>query len=89
VVTGVKKKLVAFLLISIMTLSIAISVSANEAVVADAMNATTESFNTAVGQEIVPFTEMTRMYWRNHYGVLQWRLWSMTNGRWLSEWTTL
>ena len=77
-----KKRLMTFLLISVMALSFAVPVMATEASTAEPINATTE-------QEITPFTEMTRMYWRNHQGQLQWRVWSMTNGRWLTDWTTL
>jgi len=78
----VKKRLVAFLLISVMALSFAVPAIANPAVATEPVNATVE-------QEIVPFTEMTRMYWRIYNGNLQWRQWSITNGRWLTNWTDL
>jgi len=40
--------------------------------------------------EITPFTEMTRIYWRwapHNPERLQFRVWSITNGRWISPWT--
>jgi len=77
-----KKRIVTLLLICVMALSFAIPVTANEILPVESVNVVGE-------QEITPHTEMTRMYWRNHQGQLQWRLWSITNGRWLSEWTTV
>jgi len=37
-------------------------------------------------EEVVPFTEYTRIYWRNLNGVLQFRVWGITSGRWLTDW---
>jgi len=34
--------------------------------------------------------EMTRIYWRTITGgIIQFRVWSITNGRWLTDWTNL
>ena len=78
----VKKKLVVFLLISLMALSFAIPVMATEATV-------TQHIYEVETQEVVPFTEITWTYWRNYGGQLQMRVWSVTNGRWLTDWMNL
>ena len=31
--------------------------------------------------------EETQIYWRTMNGRLQFRVWSITNGRWLTDWT--
>ena len=78
-----KKRLMVCLLTCVMALSVAVPAMAE-------VEATTiEQIYTVAEQEIVPATEMTRIYWRNHYGVLQFRVWSITNGRWITEWTTV
>jgi len=46
----------------------------------------TQQVSEAEAQEIVPLTEMTRLYFRWYGGVLQMRVWSITNGRWLTDW---
>ncbi|MCL2373170.1 MAG: hypothetical protein FWC78_07185 [Defluviitaleaceae bacterium] len=86
-----KKGLIAFLLVCVMTLSFSVSVAASEGITLELTN-TTELVMTAPMdeaaeyEEIAPMTEFTRTYWRNYGGQLQWRVWSMTNGRWLTEW---
>jgi len=77
-----KKRLVAFFLICVMTLSFASPVVANAVVVA-------EPTNTVVEQEISPFDIVTRIYYRWSpcgCGGLQFRVWNITTGRWLTEW---
>ncbi|MCL1884240.1 MAG: hypothetical protein FWF81_10900 [Defluviitaleaceae bacterium] len=71
-----KKKLVTFLLVCIMSLSFAVPVMATEVI---------QKYE-AAEQGIVPFTEQTRMYFRWHNGNLQSRVWSITNGRWMTDW---
>ena len=76
-----KKRLVAFLLVCVVALSFAVvPAMAAEVVAPEPVNATAE-------QGIVPATHMVQMFWRTYHGVLQWRLWSITDGRWLSDWT--
>lgn len=77
-----KKRLIAFLLISMMALSFAVPAMAAEAVVTDQISAEAE-------QEIAPRTEMTRIYFRNYNGRPQARVWSITNGRWITDWMYL
>ena len=77
-----KKRLVTFFIVSVMALSFAVPAMAMDAVVSQPINAELE-------QEVSPFFEMTRIYLRNHHGVLQFRVWSITNGRWLTEWADL
>jgi hypothetical protein len=79
-VTNVKKLLVTFLLVGIMVMSFAVPAMAGEAVVAEPVPSYGE-------QTITPHTEMTRLYWRTSGGRLQFRQWSITNGRWLTDWT--
>ena len=74
-----KKILFAFLLVIVMSLSFAVPAMANVAVVS-------ESVRTAEYQGITPFTEMTRIYHRMSNGRLQFRVWGMTSGRWLTDW---
>jgi len=87
----VKKGLMAFLLVCVMTLSFAVSVAASEVFESEPTNAVAvvvvEPTNEAAEyEEIMPMFEFTRTYWRNYGGQLQWRIWSITNGRWLTEW---
>jgi len=75
----VKKSLVAFLLASMIVLSFAVPAMAADVVV-------TEPVSVVYEQEISPRHEFTRTYWRTYGGVLQMRVWSITNGRWLTDW---
>ena len=79
---NVKKIFVAFLLISMMMLSFAVPVMAAEAIVV-------EPVNIEIEQEVTPRTEMTQIFWRTYDGQLQMRVWSITNGRWLTDWMDL
>jgi len=37
--------------------------------------------------EIIPLTEQTQIHWRTtSAGVLQFRVWGLTSGRWLTDW---
>jgi len=36
--------------------------------------------------EIAPLTEYTRIYWRTWNGNLQFRVWGITSGRWITDW---
>lgn len=75
-----KKILVAFLLVGVMALT-AVPAVANTAV-------TQETVKIEVPcQEIVPFTEITKIYHRNHHGRLQFRVWGVVSMKWLTEWT--
>ena len=77
-----KKIFVTFLLINMITLSFAVPVMATEAVVV-------EPVNMEIEQEVTPRTEMTQTFWRTYNGQLQMRVWSITNGRWLTDWMDL
>ena len=49
-----------------------------------------EPISEASGQEISTIdTEMTQFYWRTYNGKLQYRVWSITYGRWITDWTDL
>jgi len=79
----VKKRLLMFFIICVMSLSFA----------APAMAATTFPTQTICetsGQESsTEETEMTQIYHRWYEGRLQFRVWSITYGRWLTEWTDM
>lgn len=77
-----KKRLLVLLFICMMSLPFAIPVIANEAVA-------NEPVIVEVGEENTINTEMTRIYYRNYHGVLQWRLWGITSGKWLTEWANV
>jgi len=74
-----KKVLVTILLISVMAISFAVPTMANTAVAE-------ETVKEASYQEIVPLTEKTKIYHRWATGGLQFRVWGMVSGRWLTEW---
>lgn len=79
-----KKRVLAFLLVVVMVLSFSLPVMAtSEAIIAEPINITSTT------QEISPHTEMTQIFTRNYNGVLQWRVWSITNARWLTEWANV
>ena len=40
----------------------------------------------AATTEISPYNNETQWYYRNNNGVLEKRLWSITEGRWLTAW---
>jgi hypothetical protein len=75
----VKKRLITFLLVSIMALSFTVPIMATT-------NVAAETIKDATYQEIVPFTQMTRIYHRFNNGRLQFRVWGITSGRWLTDW---
>jgi hypothetical protein len=77
-----KKRLVTFLFVIMVAFSFTVPVMAVDAVFAEPVSATGE-------QGITPATEMTRMFFRTVDGQLQWRLWSLTNGRWLTDWANV
>lgn len=77
-----KKRLVVCLFVIVMAFSFVIPAMANETTVKEPVYGTNE-------QEISPRTEQTQIYWRNYQGRLQFRVWGLTSGRWLTEWTDL
>jgi len=77
-----KRKLIACLVISIMALSFMVPLKAADVYVAEPVNVVAEE---EVG--IAPLSEMTRIYWRTYRGQLQFRVWGIISGRWLTDWT--
>ena len=77
-----KKGFIAFLLVSVMALSFSVPAMAANAVV-------TETINAEMGQENSIHSEVTQIVWRTYNGVLQFRVWSVTFGRWNTDWTNL
>lgn len=74
-----KKKLAMFLLVGVMALSF----FAVPAMAADVI-ATEPAVEV---QEIAPLNEATQTHWRIYDGRLQFRIWGVTNGVWLTPWT--
>ena len=76
-----KKRLLICLFACMMVLSFAVPAMAAE------VAPTTEMAYEEDGQAIVPFNELTRIYVRiTPAGMLQARVWSITNGRWITDW---
>ena len=80
-----KKLFLAFVLACVVALSFSASAfsTVNVSVITES---TQESDLFIEGQGFEPLTEMVQVAWRNYYGQLQWRIWSITNGKWLTEW---
>jgi len=81
-----KKRVLTGFLIFVMALMLAIPAFATPAMVVDvpvvATQAEVEEPMESRG------TEFTRIYWRTtSTGQLQFRVWGMTSGRWLTDWT--
>lgn len=75
-----KKRLIVGLLASMMA-----SFSAVPAMAAEVAEA--KPVYVVMGEEISPFNEQTRIYFRiTPAGRLQARVWSITWGRWLTDW---
>jgi hypothetical protein len=74
-----KKVLISVLLAAVMAVSITFPAMAAPDVVQETVKPTAY-------QEIEPFMEFTRIYyrWSNHR--LQFRVWGIVSGRWLTDW---
>ena len=81
-VIHMKRKLIVCLLTCVMAFSFVVPAMASEAVKYEPVYSVTY-------QEVAPRTEMTRLYFRTYHGVLQFRVWSITNGRWITDWTNV
>jgi len=79
-VRNVKRTLVAFLFVCMMALSLAVPTMADGVV-------SNEPLDAEAGGENTTDTEMTQLYFRTFNGVLQFRVWSITYARWLTDWT--
>ena len=74
-----KKKLLALMIVSIMSLPLTATAMATEAVAEEPNCVTAE-------QEILPHSEILDVWFRNYNGRLQYRIWSVTFGVWRTEW---
>jgi len=81
-----KKKLLIFLLACLMLLSLVVPATAVDVIPGSPAEVSEHELMQQVGMEIEPRTEQTRIYFRNWNGVLQFRVWGITSGRWLTEW---
>jgi len=78
-----KKKLIVCLIVSVIALLSAFPVMAADVTVSEPVNIVVEY------AEITPFNDLTRIYFRTYGGELQFRVWSITRGRWITEWTPI
>jgi hypothetical protein len=75
----VKKKLIICLVTFVIALSFAIPVAAVDVVVS-------EPTGTIMVEKIEPLSEHTVIYFRFYNDMLQYRIWGMISGRWLTDW---
>ena len=75
-----KKRLMAFFLVVVIAMSLVVPATATEAVEVKQAYVTTEQY------AVVPFTEMIQPFFRTYNGRLQVRIWSLTWGRWITDW---
>ena len=78
-----KKRFMAILAACVMALSFAVPVAASDFSAVKPINVETQN------SEAMPFTEFTRTYFKNTGDAIYWRVWGITSGRWLTEWTRL
>ena len=81
-----KKKLLVCVLAVVMLFSMAVPALA---ATQEAMPVTVaKGYDMSDGYAVIsPFSEQTRIYWRTWNGQLQFRVWGITSGRWLTPWT--
>ena len=77
-----RKRFLVCLFACAMALSFAIPVMAVDVVDKEPVSA-------VVYEEIAPFNEVTQIFFRTYHGVLQMRVWSVTRGRWLTDWVAV
>ena len=82
----VKKRLVAFLFVGVMAMSFVVPAMANTAVVLEPVSTTSTQTS-----EIAPFSEQTQIHFRACGCCLrlQFRVWGVTSGKWLTDWQYL
>jgi len=81
-----KKRLLMFLLASLMLLSLAVPAMAVDAISVLPTGVSEHEPMQQVGMEVDPHNEQTRIYFRTWQGNLQFRVWGVTSGRWLTDW---
>ena len=83
-----KKRLLICVLICAMALALMVPAMASSA---DTVAAPTYVSDSPGYEELAPnAVELTRIYWRTITGgQLQFRVWGITSGRWLTDWTNV
>jgi len=84
-----KKRLLAVLLAGLMLLSLPAPAMAYFPDVGPILPTVVTAYERGVQEGYVgiePTSEQTRIYWRTWDGRLQWRVWGITSGRWLTWW---
>ena len=82
-----KKRLLMFLLACLILLSLVVPAMAVDALSVFPTVMSEHELMQQASIEMEPRNEYTRIYWRTFNGVLQFRVWGITSGRWLTEWT--
>ncbi|MCL2842489.1 MAG: hypothetical protein FWE28_03345 [Oscillospiraceae bacterium] len=86
-----KKKVLMFLLACLMLLSLVVPAAAHSTDAGPIHPPVAPEYEPGTSDyaPIAPRNEMTRIYFRNLAGNLQFRVWGITSGRWLTEWQYL
>jgi len=74
------------LLAGLMLLSLTVPAMATDVITVPTPGISECELMQQTGVEMEPRNEQTQIYWRNWHGVLQFRVWGVTSGRWLTEW---
>ena len=81
-----KKRLLVFLLASLMLISLAVPAMAVDAISVPPAGISEHELMEKAGIEMELRSEQTQIHWRTFNGVLQFRVWGLTSGRWLTDW---
>lgn len=82
-----KKRLLVCVLMIVMLFSMAVPAMAASQQAIPTTAVTANVYDLSAGYAVItPFSEQTRIYWRTVNGVLQFRVWGITSGRWITDW---
>ena len=85
-----KKKLFVCVLAVVMLFSMAVPAMAVPQQAMPVPIAVANGHDLSDGYAVIsPFSELTQIYWRTVNGQLQFRVWGITSGRWLTPWTNV
>ena len=81
-----KKRLLMFLLAGLMLLSLAVPAMAADVISAPPSGVSECELMEKAGIAMEPRSEQTEIHFRTFQGQLQFRVWGVTSGRWLTDW---
>ena len=85
-----KKRLLVCVLAVVMLFSMAVPAMAATQQAVPVSIVMTNGHDLSAGYEVIsPFSEVTQIYFRTWNGVLQFRVWGVTSGQWLTPWTNV